>query len=128
MTLKILIAGKDKSLFHTVKDVFEDEDAHIIVATSIGLALFLTRKNQPEVIIAQEELADSDGLSFYYELQNEDELANIPFILLVEDISRLQAAKHNMSKDNLHFVSRQEVQSANVNRLKEKIMAYLDSP
>ena len=83
MTQKILLVGKEKSIFNPIKAAFENQDIDIIVATSIGLALFLARKNSPALIISQQELTDSSAHNFYLELKSEDELSNIPFVLLV---------------------------------------------
>lgn len=84
MTLNLLLAGKEKLKFQCIKDALADEDINIIVATSIGLAIFLARKNRPHLIISQEELADSDAISFFYELRCENDLAEIPFVILSE--------------------------------------------
>lgn len=65
MTLRLLLVGKKKSDFQSIKSAFENEDVDVIVATSIGLALFLARKNQPNLIISQQELTDSDAVGFF---------------------------------------------------------------
>ena len=48
MTLKLLLVGKEKSAFQLIKSAFENEDVDIIVATSIGLAIFFGSKKSAE--------------------------------------------------------------------------------
>jgi CheY-like chemotaxis protein len=82
MSLKLLLAGQNKNGFQVVKNIFENEDVDVILATSIGLALFLARKNQPKLILSESQLTDSDALNFFYELKSEEELAKIPFAVI----------------------------------------------
>src|ERR1700727_2638529 len=111
MTLKLLLVGKEKSAFQLIKSAFENEDADIIVATSIGLALFLARKNQPNLIISQQELMDSDGISLYFELKKEEKLADIPFVWLISGKDKDnwkqvkdKLTKGNISNDSIYFL------------------------
>jgi response regulator RpfG family c-di-GMP phosphodiesterase len=143
MTLKLLLAGKNIAEFQAIKDAFNNEDAIMITATSMALATFLARKNQPDLIISQERLTDSDGLGLFYELKNEDELTKIPFALLVTDKQYKQNEKYqidigpDISKDNhakkrtcpddipvLSLGDLNNMSQASL-RLKEKILALL---
>jgi len=83
MTLKLLCAGKNDSSFLNIKRSFENEDAATIRATSVALALFLARKNQPHLIICEFKLVDGQALDLLDELNNEEELAQIPFAFLL---------------------------------------------
>jgi DNA-binding response OmpR family regulator len=85
MTLKLLCAGKNDASFQHIKLAFEDEDVTTIRATSIALALFLARKNQPHLIICESNLVDGSGVDLLYELNNEDVLLEIPFAFLLQD-------------------------------------------
>src|SRR5262245_31573254 len=108
MTLKLLLVGKELSYFQPIKDAFENEDANIIVATSIGLALFLARKNLPNLVISQDKLIDSDGLSLFYELQEEAQLSQIPFILLTDKILENETNKTDIGQNNIFLWSSKE--------------------
>jgi response regulator RpfG family c-di-GMP phosphodiesterase len=131
MTLKLLLVGKEKSAFQLIKSAFENEDVDIIVATSIGLALFLARKNQPNLIISQEELADSDAVNFFHELKSEEELAEIPFVLLTSEKDRTNKVKDklsakNISDSNIGYLSlSKKADLSSTNNLKDKILAFI---
>jgi CheY-like chemotaxis protein len=81
---KILVASKTKEEIAQVKKAFEHCDCQIIPASSMSLALFLTQKNLPDLIFSELELTDGDGFNFLGEIRQEPDLANIPFIFLVD--------------------------------------------
>ncbi len=137
MTLKLLLVGKEKSAFQLIKDVFDNEDVDIIVATSIGLALYLTRKNQPNLIISQQELADSDAMNFFYELKSEKELADIPFVLIStskgsqqinRETNKNNSSAANISNEYAQLLQLDESSMSNTIDLKNKILALLTGP
>jgi len=134
MTLKLLLAGKEIADFQVIKDAFDDEDAVIITATSMALSLFLARKNQPNLVIAQWNLTDSDGMSLFYELKNDDELREIPFTLFLPHIKdekdRIAMSKNKHLKNGIYSEDIPVLLFAdicptpqNIFSLKEKIMA-----
>ena len=107
MTLRLLLAGKDIASFQPIRKAFANEDVHIIKATSIGLGLFLSRKNLPHLIICEEQLIDGDGISFFYEIRNEPDFSEIPFAFLLTDkkaqtniLDQLGAGNNHT---NIHF-------------------------
>jgi response regulator RpfG family c-di-GMP phosphodiesterase len=130
MTLKLLLVGQTKSDFQSIKEAFEDEDADLIVATSIGLAIFLARKNLPHLIISQYELTDSDAHTFFCELKNEQELAKIPFVLLSTSKDQNKApmssaSEKSMWPKNIPVLSTdEEIFLANGLALRKKILAF----
>jgi two-component system, cell cycle sensor histidine kinase and response regulator CckA len=80
---KLLIAAKDRQKVEQVKQAFDHCDCQVIPAPSMSLALFLTQKNLPDLILADIELTDGDGIKFLQELKSEPELRAIPFIFYV---------------------------------------------
>ena len=101
MTLKLLAAGKEASYFQPIKDAFDQEDAVVITATSIALALFLARKNQPNLIISQLQLVDGDGLALFHETRNELEIARMPFAFLLTEKEKKTDIFKEISQDTL---------------------------
>jgi CheY-like chemotaxis protein len=136
MTLKLLLVGKEKSVFQPIKDAFENDDVDIILATSIGLAIFLARKNQPNLIISQQELADSDAASFICELKNEQELARIPAVLLDSGSNKSnynnvqdKLEKGNISDCNIHSLSLDKGSDlSSSDCLRSQILAFIGKP
>ncbi len=98
MTLKLLAAGKEASYFQPIKDSLDQEDAVVITANSIALALFLARKNQPHLIISQMQLVDGDGLALFYETKNDAEIARIPFAFLLTEKKRTLMSSNTSAK------------------------------
>jgi len=131
MTLKLLLVGKEKSDFQSIKSAFENEDVDIIVATSIGLAIFLARKNQPNLIISQQELTDCDAASFFQELKSEQELADIPFVILVsgketENRGKDKLSDKNISNSSMGYLSLNEkICLSSAARLRDRILAFI---
>ncbi|HEY9756995.1 MAG TPA: response regulator [Oculatellaceae cyanobacterium] len=81
MTLKTLVATNNRSTVNRVKRAFNDVDCEIIPATTLSLAVYLARKNFPDVILSDYELTDGDGLQLLQEIRSEQELQAIPFAL-----------------------------------------------
>lgn len=85
MTTNILVAGKNSSNVQLVKEAVDQQDYQVIPVTSMSLALFLAQKNLPELVLCDSDLLDGDPLSFLRELQADDELRQIPFMLLTPE-------------------------------------------
>ncbi len=132
MTLKLLFAGKDMTSFQPLRAAFDREDVLIISAISLALAVFLARKNQPDLIICEQQLIDGDGLSFFYETRNEPELSAIPFAFLLadrqeqEDILRLLRSHHLDNKVNFLFPENKLHKPEDILSWKNKILALLN--
>ena len=82
MTLRTLIASKNNATVERLKDAFADVDCEVIRAPTLSLALYLARKNFPDVILSDLELMDGDGLQLLFEVRAEVELQSIPFALM----------------------------------------------
>ena len=82
MTIRTLVAAKNPSTINRVKKAFVDIDCEIIPATSLSLAVYLARKNFPDVILSDLELSDGDGMQLLHEIKSEAELQVIPFAFL----------------------------------------------
>jgi two-component system, cell cycle sensor histidine kinase and response regulator CckA len=80
---KLLIAARDRQKVEQVKQAFDHCDCQVIPAPSMSLALFLTQKNLPDLILADTDLTDGDGIKLLQELKSEPELRAIPFIFYV---------------------------------------------
>jgi CheY-like chemotaxis protein len=131
MTFKLLAAGKKASYFQPIKESFDQEDAIVISANSIALALFLARKNQPDLIISQLQLVDGDGLTFFYETRNEPEIAKIPFAFLCTekekntDIFKQIVKDELASKQNQLFLQEDDLAILKENNWKEQILSLV---
>jgi CheY-like chemotaxis protein len=82
MTLKTLVASNHSATVERVKNAFADVDCEVIRAPSLSLALYLARKNFPDVILSDLELVDGDGIQLLHEVRAETELQSIPFALM----------------------------------------------
>jgi DNA-binding response OmpR family regulator len=82
MTLRTLIASKNDATVKRLKNAFADVDCEVIRAPTLSLALYLARKNFPDVILSDLELIDGSGLQLLFEVRAEAELQTIPFALM----------------------------------------------
>lgn len=85
MTVYILVACKNDQNLALVRRATQGLDCHLVLSTTISLALFLAQKNKPALIISDLTLADGDGASFIQEVKSDKELKAIPFIFLLEE-------------------------------------------
>jgi CheY-like chemotaxis protein len=81
MTLKTLVATNNRSTVNRVKKAFDEVDCEVIPASTLSLAVYLARKNFPDIILSDYELTDGDGLQLLQEIRSEQELQAIPFAL-----------------------------------------------
>jgi DNA-binding response OmpR family regulator len=132
VTLKLLFVGKDMTSFQPLRSAFDREDVLIISANSMALALFLARKNQPDLIICEEQLIDGNGLSFFYETRNDSDLATIPFAFLLadeekqSDILKILESYHFHNKVNFLFQENKFQQQEDNLSWKNKVIALLN--
>jgi DNA-binding response OmpR family regulator len=132
MTLKLLCAGENDASFQSIKLAFEKEDVIIIRATSIALALFLSRKNRPHLIICESNLIDGTAINLFGELGNEQDLDKIPFAFLLADRLRqaeiLSLFKNESRKKNIHFfcLEKESIQSDECFNLKNEILKIIN--
>ena len=82
--INILVAGKSKANVDLAKEAYQGMGYQVIPAPGCSLALFLAQKNDPDLIICDGHLTDSDGISFLSELKSDPELAEIPFVFLID--------------------------------------------
>jgi CheY-like chemotaxis protein len=83
MNIRILVATNDQVNFELVKTALAAREIDIVRASGMALALFLTKKNQPVLIISDLELIDGDGISLLREIKSDSQLAAIPFVFLL---------------------------------------------
>ncbi|PWT99166.1 MAG: hypothetical protein C5B53_05725 [Candidatus Melainabacteria bacterium] len=83
MTLRILLAGQNQKNTDLVRQALKQLDVDIIRAPGMSLSLFLAKKNQPHLIIADLELLDGDGLLLMAEMSRDPQLKSMPFIFLL---------------------------------------------
>ncbi len=84
MGLKVLCAFQTEEIFEFVKSALKGYDCDVIKASSEALALFLTQKNFPCLIVCEFQAHMGWGMSLLSELKAEDELKTIPIVLLAK--------------------------------------------
>lgn len=82
MSTNIMVAGKSQENVRLVKEAVANLDYQVIPAPAMSLALFLARKNLPELIVCDTEMTDGNAELFLQELRADDELKAIPFMVL----------------------------------------------
>lgn len=82
MADKILWAGRSDEIFQFVRRCLDGRDCQVIKASSAALALFLSQKNKPSLVLSEFDMADGTGEELLDELKSEPELSAIPFVFL----------------------------------------------
>jgi len=82
MSRHILIASQDKSIGDLAKEAVQSLDYNVVVASDLSLALYLTNKNMPDVIVTDEELIGGSGFDLLSELKTDEELSVIPILFI----------------------------------------------
>lgn len=85
MTFTILFTGENADSLALLKEAFSQQDCQVIKAPDTSLALFLARKNLPDLILCQINRRHQDSQSFLYAIQSDPELRTIPFLFFIDD-------------------------------------------
>ena len=85
-TPKLLIAGLSQQTLNLVRQAVEQLGYQVVPSPAMSLALFLAHKNLPDIIISDLQMRDGDGLSFLREIQQDEELRDIPFIFCFDQM------------------------------------------
>ena len=82
LVLKILVVDNQTRITESLaRAAFDSQECQIITATSVALAVFLARKNFPNVIVSGVKNA-SDDLDLAREIKSDPELAHIPIVIV----------------------------------------------
>lgn len=93
MSRHILIASKDKRLGELAKEAVQSLDYNVVMAADLSLALYLTNKNMPDLIVTDEELINGSGFDLLSELSTDEELSVIPILFIEKKGSDGQKAR-----------------------------------
>jgi DNA-binding response OmpR family regulator len=92
MSRHILIASKDKRIGELAKEAVQSLDYNVVVAADLSLALYLTNKNMPDLVVTDEDLINGSGFDLLSELGTDDELGVIPILFIGKNGSDGQRA------------------------------------
>ncbi|MBX9685357.1 MAG: hypothetical protein K2X27_01570 [Candidatus Obscuribacterales bacterium] len=84
MSLRVLCAFQTEEIFEFVKSALRGYECEVIKASSEALALFLTQKNFPCLVISEFQPESAWGLNLLSDLKAERELCGIPLVLLAK--------------------------------------------
>jgi CheY-like chemotaxis protein len=123
MSIYILLAGENKKNLAFVRQATDNVDCHLVLASTMSLALFLAQKNKPKLIISDVSLADGDGGRLVQEIKSDKELKDIPFIFLLEKEPEAALKKTLLNYGAARVIS----QSDNSNELVQLINTFIDN-
>lgn len=114
MSTKVLLAGKNDQLKANLLQALEKIEGTLIVAQDISLAIFLCRKNFPNLIIMEDSLSDNSCLELIQELQADQELRLITCIYAQNSSANSQTIDKCafLSKEMLGYGVREIIDSA----------------
>lgn len=97
----ILVVEDDKNLRLNLKEIFEEENYHCVVAENGWEALANIHLISPDLIISDINMPEMDGFKFYTELKNTSPTQLIPFIFLsANDDYNSRRSAMNMGVDD----------------------------
>lgn len=127
MTLKLLLAGKNEPSFQPIRSAIVTEDILTITASTIAMAVYLARKNQPHLILCQPQLIDGDGLTLFSEIKYESDLSNIPFAFMLTSkqaqADLAQQMRDHAMKDKVNCLILEEYDQ--LSALKQQLLLWL---
>ncbi len=82
MSRHILIASKNKKIGELAREAVQSLDYNVEVASDLSLALYLTNKNMPDLIVTDQELIGGSGFDLLSELRSDEELGVIPILFI----------------------------------------------
>ena len=80
--MKILIVEDDDILVKVLEEKLQDEGFEVSIAMDGNSALVTAKKNKPDVILLDLILPKADGLEVLSKLKGNDQLENVPIIIL----------------------------------------------
>jgi len=89
MGIKVLCAFQSEEIFEFVKSALKGFECEVVKASSEALALFLTHKNFPCLIICELISDDGWGLNLLSDVKSEVDLSAIPFVFLAKRQSEM---------------------------------------
>jgi len=103
MTAYVLIASQSVATVNLVKEATDGRDYQVIPTTSSSLALFLSQKNLPDIILCEGNLADGTGIDLLKETKADPELKSIPFVFLCpsKDLAELSRKTAGLGVDDV---------------------------
>ncbi|HEY9678331.1 MAG TPA: response regulator [Drouetiella sp.] len=121
MTIHILVAGDRPHVADLAREAFDDLDCQIIPATSLTLAVFLTQKNLPDLILSDFTMHDGDGMTYINEVKADAELRGIPFLFISDkqDAERDERASKAGADGVLNF-------PLEPSQLKREVLPYIN--
>lgn len=82
LAIRILVANRSPALADSVRNVLAPFGHEVMPATSLSLALFLSQKTPPALVLSGLELQDAQGFELITEMKADSELQSIPFIFV----------------------------------------------
>jgi CheY-like chemotaxis protein len=82
MTIRVLVIGNSQDNANLARSALAPLECEVSPVTSIALGLYLAHKNLPDLIVANNEMADGNGLDLLRELKADTELKDIPFVFI----------------------------------------------
>lgn len=93
MSRHILVASKDKKIGELAKEAVQSLDYNVVLAADLCLALYLTNKNMPDLIVTDEDLIGGTGYDLLSELGTDEELSVIPILFIGKNGNNGQKAR-----------------------------------
>ena len=91
MARPILIVDDEPEIRDTLKDVFEDEGYHVVLAEDGSQALQALRRLQPCIVILDLIMPVLDGIAVLARMRAHPDWAEIPVVISTSDPSRAPA-------------------------------------
>ena len=119
--MKILIVEDEDILRNVLQERFEEENFSVFIAPDGKIALSLAKKNKPDIILLDILLPEVDGIEVLTSLKANDELSNIPVIML-SNLSEDQKIKQALELGAVDYLVKSQHP---INEVVEKVNKYV---
>ncbi len=93
MPYTILYIEDESAIIELVHVVVKHKDIQLISAFSAAQGLKVVRNNRPDLVLLDVMIPDRDGWSVYHEIRSDEQLKNIPIIMLTGQMHKYRIKK-----------------------------------
>lgn len=119
--MKILIVEDEEILAKVLGEKFEDNDFKVSIASDGEVALTMAHKIKPDIILLDIMLPKLDGMEVLAQLKTDEELKNIPVIML-SNLNDDEKIKQSLAMGAVDYMTK--IQHP-VNEIIEKVNKYV---
>jgi two-component system cell cycle response regulator len=102
----LLFVDNTAANIHLAQSLLEPLGYEILTAASAREGIELARRSKPDLIVSDVHMPQQDGYDFHSMVQDDPNLANIPFVFLSSSVWSIREKEKALARGALKFISR----------------------